>query len=256
VGVKFGYYFLVGQEALVEKRRSRVVWSDAKLYQAKKLVRFLAWIPFLKAVLVCNSVGRETAVRESDIDVMIITDKTRLWIVRLIANSILRLTGSRTYGDHEADRLCLSYFIDTDNLDLAPLRAVPEDIHGAYFIHQMVPVYDPDNWYEKLLRANRWTHHLIPHRKITSIPPIFQLGRLSKVVKRFFEISWRGAYGALVEGQMKAIQELKMKFSVKERANKPDNAVVLRDGVVKLHEADSRASVYAAWIEKCRSLGL
>jgi hypothetical protein len=55
---------------------------------------------------------------------------------------------------------------------------------------------------------------------------------------------------------MKAIQELKMKFSVKERANKPDNAVVLRDGVVKLHEADSRASVYAAWIEKCRSLGL
>jgi hypothetical protein len=255
-GVRFGYYFLAGHEASVEKRRVRVVWSDAKLYRAKKIVRYLAWIPFLKSVLVCNSVGRETATKESDIDVVIITEKKRLWIVRLIANSILRLTGSRTYGDHEADRLCLSYFIDTDNLDLAPFRALPEDIHGAYFIHQMVPVYDPDNWYEKLLRANRWTHHLIPHRKTTSIAPLLRSGRLGTAIKRFFEIAWRGAYGTLVEGQMKAIQELKMKFSVKERANKPDNAVVLRDGIVKLHEADSRASLHTAWIEKCRSLGL
>lgn len=254
VGAKWAYYCLPGEEASVEKRRQAVVYNDQKLKKAKRAVSFIHWVPFLKAVLVCNSVGREVATKDSDIDVLVIAEKNRIWIVRFFTNAVLRLFRLRTYGHRDANRICLSFFIDTANLNLGPWRAIPEDIHFAYWLHQMIPVFDPENWFEKLLLANVWTNELLPHRQTSPFSSAVRSGLCGRVVRRFLEISWRGLYGTVLEKQAKDMQWMKLKLAVKEKANQSNNSIVLQDGIVKLHEHDARAGYREAWLTKVNTL--
>lgn len=249
---KWGFYFLAGREVVVEQRRAAVVFSDQKIQRAIKAVAFIKAVPFLKAVMVCNSVGREVAKAESDIDLFIIAEKNRIWIVRFFCNLILKLLCLRTSGNHEANRVCLSFFVDTAHINLAPWRAVQEDIHFAYWLHQMVPIYDPDNWYEKVLEANTWTDDFLPNRKKNSLRPLMQLGWFGKCFKLFFEKSWHGLYGNMVEKQTKEIQKIKLPFSVKEKMRVKDNGVVIEEGIIKLHEHDARQAYHDTWLKKTK----
>lgn len=247
---KWSYYFLLGEEKTIEIRRRAVVFNDQKLKKARRACRLIAWVPFLRAVMVCNSVGREVAVKESDIDLFIVADKGRLWVVRSFTNFILRLFGLRTYNHKGRDRICLSFFIITSELDLAPYRAIAEDIHFAYWLHQMVPIFDPENYYAKILAANIWVDNLLPNRKTAVSNFSLRLGILGTITKRFFEIAWKGPYGDLIEKQGKAIQWMKIKPKVKELAGNSDTNVVINDSIVKLHEHDARLNYREAWLKK------
>ncbi len=171
---KYGYYFLLGREDTVERRRRAIVPTELKLRKARHAAKLLCSIPFLRAIFVCNSVGAEVARPESDIDFFIVAEPNRIWLVRFFTNFILRLFGLRTYGTHERDRICLSFYVDADHLDLAPWRVADDDIHFAYWLHQMLPIYDPGNYYEKFLEANSWTKRFLPNMRI---PPNKKMGR-------------------------------------------------------------------------------
>ena len=167
-----GYYFLPGRENLIAERQRAAEITDQKLIIARRAVKFIRSVPFLKAIFVCNSVGAAMARAESDIDFFIVSDKNRIWIVRFFTNLILRLFGLRTYGAHQADRICLSFYVDIDHLNLAPWRIADDDIHFAYWLNMMTPVYDPENYYEKFLQANRWVERYLPNLSFrASLPP-------------------------------------------------------------------------------------
>ncbi len=165
---KEGSYFLSGRQDVVETRKHAAVITKQKLIKAGRAVKLIRSIPFLKAVFVCNSVGAGMAREESDIDLFIVAEKNRIWIVRLFTNLILRLFGMRTYGSHQADRMCLSFYVDNDHLDLAPWRVSDDDAHFAYWLHMMVPVYDPEKYYEKFLKANKWVERFLPNVCLSS----------------------------------------------------------------------------------------
>ncbi|MBI5729131.1 MAG: hypothetical protein HY983_02740 [Candidatus Magasanikbacteria bacterium] len=245
---KYGYYFLRGQSADVVERRRAVVPTDQKLEKSRRAARLLRLVPFLRAVFVCNSVGREVAKPESDIDFFIVTETNRLWIARFFANLILRLFGLRTYGKKQRDRVCLSFFVDRAHMDLSPWRVAPDDVHFAYWIVQMIPVYDPEGLYHAFLETNRWLKNFLPNAMI-SLRATVQSQRRS-VWHRFWETLWCGAYGDLIENQAREIQKSLLSRSVKTKAEQKDHGVVIQPGIVKLHENDTRASYRAAWLNK------
>lgn len=257
IGEKYGYYFLFGREGLVENRRAQLVISELKLKKARQAAKFITGVPFLKAIFVCNTVSAGTAFKESDIDFFIIAEKNRLYIVRFFTNFILRLFGLRTYDTKIADRICLSFFIDDNNLNLEKLKAVPEDIHFAYWISQMVPIYDSQNYFKRFLSANYWIRKYLPNFNLqTQYNNLIKQGWLAKVWQKIWQTMWHGQYGGLIEKQARDWQLLKMKLSVKEKAVAKDNGVVINSGVVKLHEYDTRAAIYDSWIKKIKELGL
>lgn len=248
-----GYYVLPGGEALVQDRRVARHISERKLKKVRFAVKLIRAVPFLRAVFVCNSVGAGMARPESDIDFFIVTETNRIWIVRLFTNLILRLFRLRTYGKHEADRICLSFYVDAKHLNLAPWRVADDDIHFAYWLYQMVPVYDQGGWYTKLLQANRWVEKYIPninHFFSSSATATVPDGTIGSVWKKGWEAMWRGAYGDQIETEAKKIQALKMKFSLQEKARLPDHGVVIADGVIKLHEHDTRREHREKWLKK------
>ena len=251
---KNGYYFLPGREAVVERRCQTIVPTELKLTKARRAARLLRSVPYLKAIFVCNSVGAEMATAESDIDFFIVVEKNRIWLVRFFTNLILRLFGLRTYGAHERDRICLSFYVDTAHLDLAPWRVAEDDIHFTYWLYQMLPLYDPENYYQKFVEANSWTKKFLPNINSSLKVSSNDSGSIGKTWKKIWETMWQGTYGDMLEKQAKDFQWMKMKLPLKEKSELNDNGVVIKEGIVKLHEHDTRRDYREKWLEKISNI--
>ncbi|KKU27133.1 MAG: hypothetical protein UX39_C0004G0011 [Candidatus Magasanikbacteria bacterium GW2011_GWA2_46_17] len=249
----WGYYLLAGSEAIIENRRRKIVFTENKLKRAARAAKKIRSVPFIKAIFVCNTVGSEQAAVESDIDFLIITSPRRIWFVRFFTNFILRLWRLRTYGKKNANRVCLSFYLDSDRLNVAPWRVADDDIHFAYWVHQMFPIYDPEDYYAKFLEANNWTKRYLPYAA-KSYKPTYRFtvndSKLGKIWKKIWETMWGSAYGNFIEDQAKAMQWQMLKLSVKEKSKLNDNGVVFADGVIKVHENDTRLGYRERWKEK------
>ncbi len=248
-----GYYFLSGREELVETRRCRLLISENKLKIARRAARIVRSVPFLKAIFVCNTVGAEQATEDSDIDFFIVTEKNRIWIARLWVTFLLGLFRLRRVNNRIKNKICLSFYVTADSLNLANLRVVDDDIHFAYWINQMLPLYDPENYYAKFLQANSWTKKYLPNIKSEKMSSyIFKISesKLGRVWKRAWEKMWTGAYGDLINGEAKKIQISKMKFSGKKIVRGEDKGVVISDQILKFHEKDTRLEYREAWLNK------
>lgn len=252
---KFGSYFLPGGEKNVEIRRRRLLISEQKLKTAKKAVNKIKSVPFLRAVFVCNTVGAETASAESDIDFFIITDIGRVWVVRFFTNLILRLFGLRTHKKVK-DKICLSFFVDSNHLDLSPIRIAEDDVYLAYWSAQLFPLYDPQNYYAKFIFANKWLKKFMPNISDQVLAPRRLAGRDAKfgnIWKRIWEKMWSGAYGNLIENQAKGMQMARLKFLLKAKAAQNDKGVILSEGILKFHENDARGQFRKLWQSKTRN---
>ena len=250
IGEKYGYFFLPGHEETAENRRRHLLISEMKMKIARRAVKKIRAVPFLRAVFVCNSVGQGLARQESDIDFFIIAAPGRVWLVRFFTNLILKFCRLRTYGKNRRDKICLSFYVDENHLDLKPLCALNNDIHFIYWMHQMIPIFDPDNFYHKFIGANRWTEEYLPNIKRKSSGG-YLLSVTESVFghawKRVWESMWGGAYGHILEHQAKAIQMQRLKAGVKDAATRGDNSVVISDSVIKLHENDARVKYFERW---------
>ncbi len=252
-----GYYVLPGREELVSVRQRRLLVAERKLKIARRAARIIRSVPFLKAVFVCNTVASEQATEDSDIDFFIIAEKNRIWLVRLFVTLLLGIFRLRRVGSRIKDKICLSFYITSDNLDLKNLRAIDDDIHFAYWIHQMLPIFDPEDLYSKFLQANFWTKKYLPNIKTSGLSSyIFSItpSKLSSLWKRAWELAWQGLYGDLVNGEAKKIQLSKMRFSGKNRSTDGSNGVVISDQVLKFHEKDTRLEYKGEWLQKYREL--
>lgn len=252
---KFGYYFLPGREEIVEIRRRKLLISEQKLKIARRGIRLIKSVPYLRAVFVCNTTGSEQANENSDIDFFIVTEKNRIWITRMLITFLLELFRLRRVGKRVKNKICLSFYVTVENLDLANLRVADDDVHFAYWINQMLPVFDPDNYYTKFLQANSWTKTYLPNidlNQISSYLPKVSESRFDKIWKKVWEKMWQGKYGDMIDVQAKKIQLSKMKFSGKQIDRGEDKGVVISDQVLKFHEKDTRIAYREAWKQKIK----
>src|SRR3989339_1436457 len=67
-----GFYFLAGRSELIVSRNRHLLDSAASLKIARRAVKKIRSVPFLRAVFVCNSVGAGTARPDSDIDFLVV----------------------------------------------------------------------------------------------------------------------------------------------------------------------------------------
>ena len=285
---KSGYYFLPGREKIIEERQCKLLISEEKLKIARRAAKIIRSAPFLKAVFVCNTAGSGQAGEDSDIDFFIVAEKNRIWITRLLVTFLLELFHLRRVGKRIKNKICLSFYVTTENLDLAKLRVADDDIHFAYWLNQMLPIFDPDNYYLKFLQANSWTKTYLPNINLSSkvygchpehgegslsdchiplskreregVVPIVnrgsstavgtEAGLVGRLWKKAWEKMWEGSYGDLINNQAKQIQLSKMKRSGKPIDRGEDKGVVINDGVLKFHEKDTRIEYREKWKNK------
>lgn len=248
-----GYYTMPGRGAIIARREIVTPHSEQKLLIARRAGKILRFIPFLKAIFVCNTVASGTANATSDIDVFIVSQEKRLWLTRLIATALLTIARLRRHGRHVSNRICLSFYVTDNSLDLSPIMIQGVDIYLAHWIYELIPLYDPNNLREQILKKNTWAQAYLPNASSGySLIHHYRVDNsaFSSRFKKFFEKIWGNGYGDLLERQAKKIQQTRMK--IRPRQTSERRHVIITDTMMKFHEEDQRTAFHDQWIERLK----
>lgn len=124
------------------------------LNRAKRTARFLAYTPFMRAVLLNGSIVTGSETQESDIDFLIIAKHGRLYTTRFFATALAGLTGYRRHGNKVAGRICLNCYLSDNKLDISPYNK-RSNLKVARAYKYAIPLID-DGISKKFFAKNRW----------------------------------------------------------------------------------------------------
>lgn len=247
---KNGFYFLKGREEIIKTRLARYNYTDQKFKRALWVARVFKLIPWIKMIAVGNIIGAHNLKKESDIDLFIIAAKNRVWLARFFCVGIVKLLNLRPKPGREKDKICLSFFVSEDNLDLRDLK-LKNDLYFNYWLAGLAPIYDVGNTYKKFIKANGWIKEVFPNWQPGEVNYRRDAGR--PLPKLYFYI-----LDFIFGGAEKVAQKIQVKIlpgNLKSLMNK-DTRVVANDGIIKLHVKDRRQEYLEKFYEKIKKLNL
>ncbi len=149
-----GFYFLPGRREVIDIRQARYNYSCAKLKIARRFSRLFSWFPGVIAVAAANFIGRHNLRSGSDIDFFIITKPGKIWLSRLCCAGLAKILNRRPTSRKKKDKICLSFYIAADNLNISALALPTGDPYFYYWQRGLVPLYNYRHTWEKFLQAN------------------------------------------------------------------------------------------------------
>ncbi len=235
---KNGLIFFPGRGSIAFKRESRYRHAARKWRRAHRWANFFSAIPGVALVGIGNTLSYGNAKDSSDIDFFIIVRRGTIWRTRFFAAGMAALFRLRPTPKTGRDKICLSFFVDEDNLNLQKfaITASP-DIYLAFWIGQMMPLYGDVRIYERFLSENGWVKEILPN--------IFGCGVVSKknnLSKYIFS-----PLNLLPGNFLKKFQSRHFPAALLLAEKKRDGAVCISDEVLKFHLNDRRGEIYNMW---------
>ncbi len=235
IASKNGFYFLNGRVDTVVTRQKRHNYSVRKTKIAWRFSTFFSFLPFVKVIALANSMGQHNLRDESDIDFFIITSAKRIWLTRLICAGIAKILNRRPTPKNKKDKICLSFYITTENLNLDELKLPDNDPYFFFWLRTLVLLYNKEGIYEKFLQANGLTSSQVYDLELTKI---------SGGKNNFFN------YG---ENIAKALQ-LKIMSPALKRAMNNSAGVVVNNNILKFYLKDNRQFFAEKYGNKLRQI--
>jgi len=256
ITTKSGFYFLKGRQKIVTKRLANYVIADYKIKIAHKAIKLFRYVPGIKLVAICNNLAFYNASSESDIDLFVITNKDRIWLTRFILVIIISLLGLRPPKDKVKDKICLSFYITQDNLDISNIKIANDDIYLIYWLASLMPIYQRENYYQKFIKANNWIIKYLPNYKSVKLGHRYNLtdNNLTQTISKFKEKITAGKLGAWLNELVKKYQLNKMSQLKKDLAVRGDKWVIINDQMLKFHENDKRQQYLEQFEDKRQKL--
>ncbi|NTW22910.1 hypothetical protein HGA34_05235 [Candidatus Falkowbacteria bacterium] len=243
------FYFLPGREELVTIRHERYNITSEKFKYALRAARLFRWLPWIKLITVGNLIGGHNLRRESDIDLLIVTAKGRLWASRLLVTTITKFLGWRPQAGNNQDKICLSFWASEEGLDFSGFRLPGGDPYFRYWLAGLYPIYDNDSVYDKLIAANSWLAQELPRWSPKATVRWRRVGgRIGLLAAAVFDrlFGWS-------EKLARKIQLRLMSPELKRLANQ-DTRVVVNDCVLKFHANDRREEYRRRLAEKLQGI--
>lgn len=168
-----GKYMLRGVRYHNTEKRIKI--SKGIIEKNKATVMLLTKIPWIKMIAITGSVANQDAAEGSDLDLLFITEKNRLWICRGFVFLILKIAGKLPKNQKERD-ICPNIFIDERKLSWAKKK---RNLYVAQNIISMQPLIWRDDIYFDFIKSNKWISKYFTNFKIKS-PTKKQKKRKSK----------------------------------------------------------------------------
>ncbi|HNX10677.1 MAG TPA: hypothetical protein PKI61_00885 [bacterium] len=223
-----GVYFRVGRDKLILERIRRYNVSREKLRLAKRSIALLKILPGIKFIGIANLIGAHNWRPNSDIDLLVISSPGRVWTSRFFAAGLMKLLRRRPQGVNKADKICLSFYVDTTALDFTRLRLNPYDPYFTYWLADLLPVYG-EFLYPRLIRENKWLRYALPNWQpnVRRVPE-----------KR---LSQPNSFSLALERLLRRWQLKIMPLALSRPGN--NSGVVINNHMLKLYVADKRAEI-------------
>lgn len=229
---KNGFYFLPGRAELVAKRSEFFHLAEKKYRIARRAANILKFVPGIKMVAVCNNFYYKL---DSDIDFFIVVQSGRMWLTRALATLVLHFTRLRRHGNKIANRICLSFYVTDDNLNLENIALKPVDPYFNCWLAFLEPLYGL-GVYQEFWLANAWIKKYLPNvfATMTNQARVVNDSWFS-ILWKMFESFWFNSFlGGWLELLAKKIQFSRMS------KNSSGPGVIINDKVLKFHENDRR----------------
>lgn len=228
---KDGFYYLPGRAEIIATRQSRYNYSARKMKIARRFSRIFSFWPGVQMVALANSIGFYNLRDGSDIDFFIITKPGQLWSSRLYCAGLAKLLNSRPTAATKRDRICLSFYISADHLNLDDLRLPGGDPYFDHWLRGLVLLYNKDDMYQRFLVEND-----LGDGQTGSNLPSAEIRPLN-----------------LWERIAKAMQLKIMPSRLKAAMNNSDG-VVVNDQILKFYQSDRRREILEKYEKKIQTI--
>jgi hypothetical protein len=160
-----GFLVLPGRRHLITERIRGEKRAVAKIKRAVRLIRSLAWVPFVRMIALTGSLSLKQTDAESDWDLFVVLRRGAIWRGRTLLTGALHLLGKRRHGRHVRNRACLNCFVTDGSRELAL-----KDLFSAHEYRFMLPVIGGGE-FRRFELANRWMAEFKPTFRPTEIAP-------------------------------------------------------------------------------------
>lgn len=165
VDEKNGLYFLRGHEESAGSRLDRHVYTMRLFKKTKRWATGLRFLPYVRAAALSGSAAQSNARPLSDIDLLIITERNKIFLARFFVSAYFQILGGRRYGKKIVERFCLNHYVVRD-LELEDDR----NLYTAMEYASLVPIFGEAE-VGKFWEANKgWVNSHLLHPALPSSP--------------------------------------------------------------------------------------
>lgn len=143
-----GFYFFKKNKSAYARRIHIGKTGIRKWRIARKMIRAMSFLPYIRMVAVTGSLALNTTHKKSDIDVLIAAKHGHIWTARFLATALMQILGKRRHGKKISDRICLNHYISDKSRILGP-----KNLFSNHISRTMIPVWSraKESLIEKLL---------------------------------------------------------------------------------------------------------
>ncbi|MDP2631219.1 MAG: hypothetical protein Q8P30_00435 [Candidatus Uhrbacteria bacterium] len=229
-----------GIEDQICMKHSRFLNAIEKHRKLKKVLKYVARIPTVRGVAMCNSLVFHHTKQSSDIDLFVITEEGRVWTTRLLAVTPMKLLRQRP-GEAGRDAVDMSFFADPSALCFEALKIDNNDPYMSMWIRSLVPLYECESGvFSDFEWKNKWASDSLPNTTM----------RKQAFADRL-RLHLRFPHWMVTEKTAQKFQQRQMPNELSEMANK-NTCVVIRDNLLKFHKNDRRVEIAEALNEKIK----
>ncbi|MFH1354487.1 MAG: hypothetical protein ABIH36_04385 [bacterium] len=215
VASKWGYYGLINSvgrkddnmRKYVRRRLVRHALAQYKWKKARRVIRYLAPLPFVRMIGVTGSLALWQVRPQSDFDLLLIVKRGRIWTARLFLLLVSQMMGRRRkHWEGEApDKVCLNHYI-TDNalMMVPPVRS----LYTAMLYTHLIPVMGPGVYRRWLVANGTWMRRwlMYPMAPKLTWQQAIQVPCLVRTIKRWVEGLLLEPAGEILERAAERVQ--------------------------------------------------
>lgn len=235
---KHGLFFLKGRQVIFSRRIKNLQHSQKLLKKANFASRVLKFIPWIKLLGISGGLAMNNASKSDDIDLFIITARSRLWLTRLLVALSLELLGARRKSSDKRQestgKFCVNMLISEDYLE-QPTR----DVFIAHEILQLKVLFARGETYQKFLHANAWVFDFLPNWIGHLDPQSCKIAKTKQLFRKLINPLLGYIEGLAKTWQLKIMQPAR-------------GAEVIEDGRLLFHPAPTHVDVLKQYHKRLR----
>jgi len=208
VSSKWGYFFLVGREGILAERIRKQKIAEEKFKKVKLVLKLFRAVPFVRAVFMVGSVAIGHPNERSDIDVLVVTRRGRIWTARSLLTALVKSFGLYRTVQDPKDKICLNHYLVEGNLLLK------ESLYNAHSYTHLVVLFDKSEVFEHFFKANKWIGKFLPNVKGVledDDSRTFRKSHLCNFVAKVGEFLLSGIPGSFLERVLKFFEQRRIR---------------------------------------------
>ncbi len=257
IGFYDGFYFLFEKSYLVPLRIKREKLAKEKRRKAIRAVKWLRFVPYLKGVFASGSLAMSNTDELSDLDVLVVVRRGRIWLARLLVSGLLSLLNvRRKYNQKIApDKICPNHYITDGSLHI-PFKS----IYNAQTYINLKPIFVSEpKIISDFFEANSWLGEYILNfeaKKSATEKINAAMGHnfLTKTKSKIGELILNTKLGNWLENRAGHWQIKKIENHKKQ--DPPGGRVVYNDNCLEFHPGSVEKEIIEKYNQRLKNLGL